>query len=150
VEAEKRTHPLAGKADQGVAASNLEFAFKFSMDTNNPVIKLCIKGTQAEFEGRREHAAALYWQAWESAQSDYEACIAAHYVARFQEKPEELLFWNQEALNRANAADPEQVKEFYPSLYLNMGRSYELLKNAREAQRYYTLAAELGYKHQEE
>ena len=114
------------------------------MDANNPVVKLCIAGTQAEFMGRLSDARALYLEAWQTASDDYEACIAAHYIAHLQESAEERLRWNQEALDRANAADPQRVKILYPSLYLNMGRSHESLGNQAEAQRYYDLAAQLG------
>jgi hypothetical protein len=51
------------------------------MDLDNPVIQLCVAGTQAEFRGEIEEARAFYQQAWEAAQDDFEACIAAHYVA---------------------------------------------------------------------
>lgn len=118
------------------------------MDTNNPVIKLCMEGAQAEFHGRLAEARACYEQAWKIAQDDYEACVAAHYVARFQETPQATFEWNQEALNRANAAADERVQPFYPSLYLNMGHSYEQLGNQEEAQRYYDQAAALGAIHQ--
>jgi len=117
------------------------------MDLDNPVIKLCIEGTRAEFEGRREEAHAMYQKAWEASKDDYEACVAAHYVARFQENPEDILYWNQEALKRADAVNDERVKDFYPSLFLNLGRSYELIGNQSEAQRYFDLAAELGILH---
>ena len=120
------------------------------MNVDNPVIKLCVEGTQAEFQKRMADAQALYQQAWEAASDDYEACIAAHYVARFQDDPAEKLRWNQVALERANAAGEERVREFYPSLYLNMGQSYELLGNPDEAKRYYDLAAALGANHQAE
>jgi len=119
-----------------------------SMDPDNLVIKLCIDGTRAEFEGKINQARTLYLQAWAAAQNDYEACVAAHYVARYQESPEEMLRWNQEALNRANTVGDKRVEEFYPSLYLNIGHSYELLGNQDEATRYYDLAAELGVVHQ--
>jgi len=120
------------------------------MDIDNPVVKLCIEGTQAEFQGRIKDAHALYRQAWEISRDDYEACIAAHYLARYQESIEETLHWNQEALNRANAVADERVREFYPSLYLNLGHSYEMIGNQTEAQRYYNLAAELGFVHSAE
>lgn len=120
------------------------------MDQNNPVVRLCIEGSQAEFAGRQEDACALYWQAWEIASDDYDACIAAHYVARCQKNSEDNFRWNQEALVRADAIKNDRVKEFYPSLYLNMGNSYELLGNLVEAKRYYELAAGLGYVHQSE
>ncbi|MDQ3007180.1 MAG: hypothetical protein M3R47_17580 [Chloroflexota bacterium] len=118
------------------------------MDINNPVIKLCIEGTRAEFEHRTEEARILYKQAWAARKDDYDACIAAHYVARFQDSVEESLRWNQVALKHANAVNDERVKDFYPSLYLNLGRSYELAGNQNEAQKYYDLAAELGVLHQ--
>jgi tetratricopeptide (TPR) repeat protein len=118
-----------------------------AIDPNNPVIRLCMEGTQAEFDGRLDDARSLYRQAWETAQDDYEACVAAHYVARFQEEPEEILHWNQVALDRANAVLGDRVQSFYPSLYLNMGSSYEKLGRMDEAQHYYDMAAALGAQH---
>jgi hypothetical protein len=118
------------------------------MDLDNPVVKLCIEGTQAEFAGRPEDACALYWQAWNARKNDYDACIAAHYVARCQKTAEDIFHWNQEALTRAIAIRDGSVEEFYPSLYLNMGRSYEMLGNETETTRFYNLAARLGYIHQ--
>ena len=118
------------------------------MDLDNPVIELCVQGTQAEFAGRIQEARELYWQAWESSTDDYEACIAAHYVARHQETHTETFRWNLEALERADKVQDDRVRDFYPSLYLNMGYSFELLGNQAEAQRYYTLASALGVEHQ--
>jgi tetratricopeptide (TPR) repeat protein len=127
-----------------------EIILIMSIDTNNPVVKLCIEGTQAEFAGRLDEAEACYRRAWESAKDDYEACIAAHYMARGQKDAQEVFRWNQEALQRADKSSDERVKEFYPSIYLNMGKAYDLLGKHAEALRYYTLAAELGYIHQAE
>lgn len=118
------------------------------MDTSNLIIQLCIRGTQAEFEQRLADAKSFYQQAWEAHTDDYEACIAAHYMARFQDSPEETLHWNRLALEHAEAVNDERVKDFYPSLYLNMGHSHELLGNSVEAQHYYNLAAQLGVVHQ--
>ena len=83
------------------------------MDPDNPVIKLCIEGAQAEFAGSVEEADKLYRQAWTAARDDYERCVAAHYVARCQKTPEERLHWNREALVRAEAVGDEQVRSFY-------------------------------------
>lgn len=122
---------------------------RFVMDTNNPVIQLCIEGARAEFEQRLEAARALYQQAWEARQDDFDACVSAHYVARFQTDPIEALRWNQIALDSANAVNDGQVKDFYPSLYLNLGQAHEKLGNQAEAQNYYNLAAGLGFPHQD-
>ena len=118
------------------------------MDLNNPVIKLCIAGTEAEFKGQIDEARSLYQQAWAAAQDDFDTCVAAHYVARQQNNPAEKLRWNQIALDCANAVADNRVHKFYPSLYLNMGHSFEMLGNLDQAQHYYDLAAELGVIHQ--
>lgn len=120
------------------------------MDTTNPIIRLCMEGSLAEFEHRLDDARRLYQQAWDAHTDDYEACIAAHYLARFQDSAEASLRWNQIALERADQVKDERVREFYPSLYLCLGRSHEVLGNRLKAQRYYRLAAELGAVHQEE
>lgn len=118
------------------------------MNLDNPVIKLCMEGTQAEFQGLVDQARSLYQKAREVAQDDYDACVAAHYMARFQENHQDRLYWNQVALDKANAVKDNSVQEFYPSLFLNMGQSYELLGDFSEAKRYYGLAAKLGVIHQ--
>jgi tetratricopeptide (TPR) repeat protein len=120
------------------------------MELDNPVVKLCLEGTRAEFDGRIEDACAFYAQAWQMAQDDYDMCVAAHYMARHQENPRDVLRWNQEALKHADALGDERVHNFYPSLYVNMGHAYEKLGNQDEADRYYQLAANLGLVHQAE
>jgi tetratricopeptide (TPR) repeat protein len=110
------------------------------MNPDNPVVKLCAEGMQAEAQGRNEAALEFFTQAWDASRDDYEACVAAHYLARQQTTPQEVLRWNQEALQRAEAVGDRRVEGFYPSLYLNMGYSYEVLGNQAEATRYYHLA----------
>lgn len=58
---------------------------------------------RAESESRNDDARALFTQAWQAAKDDYDACVAAHFLARHQESPQDTLHWNQEALIRANA-----------------------------------------------
>ncbi len=111
------------------------------MDPNNPVIKLCIEGMKAESERKFDEASNLFKQAWEIRKDDYDACIAAHYVARHQESPEDTLKWNQISLDNADRVDDERVQGFYPSLYLNIGKSFEDLGDKDGARRYYELAA---------
>ena len=111
------------------------------MDPSNPVVMLCAKGMKAESEGRNDEARSLFEQAWEASTNDYEACIAAHYVARHQSDPQATFDWNREALRRADAVNDDRIRPFYASLYLNLGHSYELLGNAVEACHHYELAA---------
>lgn len=110
------------------------------MDPNNPVVRLCAEGIQAEMQGRAADARALYTQAWDARRDAFEACIAAHYLARHQETPEEAHRWNAEALTQADAVPDERVRSFYPSLLLNMGHSCETLGDLTGATRYYALA----------
>lgn len=112
------------------------------MDPNNPIVKLCVAGMRAEGENRFEEARLLFTQAWESSTDDFEACIAAHFLARHQENPQDTLRWNQEALARAEAVGDDRVSDFYPSLYLNLGHAHETLGDMEEAARFYGLASQ--------
>ncbi|MGW2839241.1 hypothetical protein ACWCWD_15750 [Streptomyces sp. NPDC001493] len=111
------------------------------MDPDNPVIALCAQGMQAEAEGRDADAARLFEQAWESAADDYEACVAAHYLARHQPTPERTLHWNRECLHRADLVGDERVAAFYPSLHLNMAKAHQDLGEPDEARDNFRLAA---------
>lgn len=112
-----------------------------TLDPENPVIKLCVAGMQAEGQGRNDQARGLFQQAWDAATDDLEACIAAHYRARQAADPVEELHWNRTAIERADATEDERVRHFYPSLYLNLGRSYETLGRLADAQQCYDRAA---------
>ncbi len=112
------------------------------MDPENPIVKLCASGMAAEGEGRRGDAKALFEQAWRESTDDYEACIAAHYVARHQATPEATFEWNRRALQHAEAVQDERIRGLHASLYLNFAHSLERLGRQLEACRYYTVAAE--------
>jgi hypothetical protein len=104
-------------------------------------------GVTAEFERRPNDARRLYAEAWDLAADDYERCVAAHYVAHLEDDPNEALRWNLLALENAERADPALVTEFLPSLYVNLGHSYERTGQNELATRYYGAAAELGLVH---
>lgn len=110
------------------------------IDPENPIVKLCAAGIGAEMAGRRDEAAKLYQNAWDARTSDFEACIAAHYVARHQSTPYDALHWNSEALRFAEVANDATLQEFLPSLYLNLGKSHEDLGNFADAKKFYLLA----------
>jgi tetratricopeptide (TPR) repeat protein len=112
------------------------------MDPDNPVVALCAQGMEAEGDGRAADALALFTEAWQRRTDDFEACVAAHYVARHQDTPELTLHWNRLAVDHADAAGDDRVRGFYPSLYLNLGRSYEDVGDRAEAARWYTRAGE--------
>ena len=116
------------------------------LDPDNQVVKLCTAGMEAEAENRFADARALFEQAWAARHTHLDACIAAHYVARLQDEPERILHWNQEALRYADAVVAEgtnsEIIAFYPSLYLNLGKSYEDMGDTVTATHYYHLAEE--------
>lgn len=114
-----------------------------AIDPETPVARLCIEGMRAEGEGRLTDARALFTQAWEASTTDHDASIAAHYLARHQDSEPERLRWNAEALHRAEAAGEERVREFFPSLLLNLGHSHEMLGAPAEARACYERASTL-------
>lgn len=107
------------------------------IDPENPVVRLCAKGIETEMSGEREEARKLYSEAWQMSADAYEACIAAHYVARVQDKPEDTLRWNRIALDKADAVQDRDISGFYPSLLLNLGKSLEDLSRFKEAAQFY-------------
>ncbi|MEV4627535.1 hypothetical protein AB0J90_14715 [Micromonospora sp. NPDC049523] len=112
------------------------------MDLDNPVLRLCQDGMRAEAQGRRSDALALYEQAWTASVDDYDACVAAHYLARQQDDPREILRWNTEALDRADRVGDERVAAFYPSLYVSVGLAREQLGEPEPARRAFEQARE--------
>jgi len=102
----------------------------------------------AEAEGRLNDARALYAEAWDAAADDYEACVAAHFVARYQADASDGLRWNEIALARAEAAEvagDARSAGFHASLHLNLGASYESLGRTVEARAAFARAvARLG------
>ena len=112
------------------------------MDKNNPVIALVALGMEIERKKNVKRAQELFMQAWHQSSTEQEKCIAAHFVARHQNTPEEALKWNLESLQRADKVHNEEIKGYYPSLYLNIGASYETLGDKAEAGKYYNLAFE--------
>jgi hypothetical protein len=114
------------------------------MDPYNPVVKLCAAGMAAEGEGRPEDARLSFERAWAESRDDFEACIAAHYVARHQATPAAEVDWNRTALERADRVGDVRVAGFYPSLYLNLAHSLEKVGDAAAACTHYVKAGELA------
>ena len=113
------------------------------MDSNNPVIQLCGKGMESEGKGDLDNASQLFVEAWNQCTDDFERCIAAHYLARHQKNPLDRLVWNQRSLDHASAVHDDRVREFYPSLYLNVGKAHEDLGNREDAKRFYEMATQV-------
>jgi len=109
-------------------------------DPDNNIVKLCAEGMCKEGEGKPGEAYELFTQAWNEATSDFEKLAAAHYVARYQKTIADKLQWDEVALGIALKINDESVKSTYPSLYLNIAKCYEDLKNFDQAKKNYQLA----------
>jgi len=101
------------------------------IDPNNPVVLLCAAGM--ERDGEPEEARRLFQQAWDARRNDYDAAIAAHYLARHQRTPHETLRWNSLAVTHAERVVDGRTTELFPSLYLNLASSLTALGRLDEA-----------------
>ncbi len=100
-------------------------------DADNPVVQLCAAGMA--IEGDTAAARELFEKAWQLRRDDYDACIAAHFVARHQSTPEETLRWNEIAARHGEAAPADRAASFLASLYLNLGDAHRALGHHRQA-----------------
>lgn len=110
-------------------------------------VRLCAEGAQAEAEGRPSVAIDLYTQAWVAAQSDVDACIAAHYMARCQAESQSRLHWCSEALRFAEGLPDEIRNVLLPSLHVNAAAAYEDTDDSAAAQWHYEQASARGLNH---
>jgi hypothetical protein len=92
------------------------------IDPDNPVVALCAAGMAVE--GDADAAHELFEQAWAARRDDYDASIAAHFLARAQPTVATRLEWNAIAARHAEAAPDPRVNAFKASLYLNLGDAY--------------------------
>jgi len=113
------------------------------IDPSDPVVQLCAAGMEAEDAGDIDLARGLFEQAWDAATTEYQGCIAAHYMARNQRDPADTLKWNERCLTLANAVGDESVAAFYPSAYLNIGSTLEQLGRWQAAGEAYVEADEV-------
>jgi len=101
------------------------------IDPKNPVVLLCAAGM--ERDGEPDEARRLFQQAWDARRNDYDAAIAAHYLARHQLSPHETLRWNSLAVTHAERVADGRTTELFPSLYLNLASSLTALGRLDEA-----------------
>ena len=101
------------------------------IDGDSDVARLCAAGMA--IDGDAVAAGALFRQAWDARRDDYEASIAAHFLARHQPSLHDSLYWNRVAAEHAEAVADERAKPFLASLYLNLADSYLALGHAAEA-----------------
>jgi GNAT superfamily N-acetyltransferase len=92
------------------------------IDPTNTVVALCAQGMAVE--GTPDAARAYFEQAWAMRRDDYDAAIAAHYLARHQSSLAETLRWNEIAAQHAERVEGGRAAALLPSLYLNLGDSY--------------------------
>ena len=92
------------------------------IDGDSVVARLCVAGMA--IDGDAAAARALFQRAWDARRDDYDASIAAHFLARHQPSLDESLHWNRVAAEHAEAVTDERAKPLLASLYLNLADSY--------------------------
>lgn len=88
------------------------------INATNPVVALCAEGMAAD--GAPAAAMRLFEQAWALRRDDYDAAVAAHFLARHQ-TPAVTLHWNALAVRHAEAVTDGRAAGLLASLYLNLG-----------------------------
>lgn len=83
-------------------------------------------------EGEPETARNLFQKAWDTRSDDYDAAVAAHYLARHQPTPLLVLEWNARAVTHCERVADGRATDLLPSLYLNLADS--LLAVGRRAE----------------
>ncbi len=109
-------------------------------DPNNIVIKLCMMGMSLEESGKVNEASTMFQKAWNEATDDYEKFIAAYHLARLQKNITDKLKWMETSLQCALNINDDNVKSAYPTLYLNIAKCYEELRDSDNAKRNYELS----------
>jgi len=102
-----------------------------SIDPSNPVVALCAAGMACE--GTPAEARRLFQEAWDARQDDYDAAIAAHYLARHQPTALLRLHWNSLAVAYCERVSDQRADELLPSLYLNLADSLLAVERRDEA-----------------
>jgi hypothetical protein len=100
-------------------APTLESVNADSIDPTNPVVALCAEGIAAE--GTPSEAKRLFERAWAARRDDFDAAVAAHFLARHQPTPADTLRWNALAVRHAEAVRDARSAGLLASLYLNLG-----------------------------
>ncbi|NIH84574.1 hypothetical protein [Amycolatopsis granulosa] len=76
---------------------------------------------------------------WETG-SPVDRCAAAHWLADRQDCARDELAWDLRALEAARAAEPAEVRGFFPSLHLNLGDVYRRLGDLPRAREHLAAA----------
>jgi hypothetical protein len=101
------------------------------IDGDSVTAQLCAAGMAVDGDPAAAHA--FFAQAWEARRDAYEACIAAHFLARHQPSTELTLHWNRIAVEHAQTVSTPRAQPLLASLLLNLGDSYLNAGNLDEA-----------------
>lgn len=113
---------------------------------NSKAVVLCLKAINTEGKDLHEEAAKLFQQAWNEAENDLEKFIAAHFTALHQKNIPDTLKWLEVALEFALKINDDTVKSAFPTLYLNIAKSYQDLNQPEKGEKYYELSTSFDTK----
>lgn len=109
-------------------------------DPRNPIVQLLLQGMAMEDKGDMEGASTLFQRAWNDATHDFEKYLAAHYVARVQQRPVDKLHWLETALQLALSIDSPAASSALPALYKSLAKANEEAGDIDGAKKYTVLA----------
>src|SRR5262245_5899013 len=101
------------------------------IDGDSPTVRLCAAGMAVD--GDPAAARSYFIRAWDAHRDHYEACIAAHFVARHQPTAADTLHWSEVAVAHAEAVPGGRAHPFLASVYLNLADSHLAVGNQAQA-----------------
>lgn len=126
------------------------------MTEQGPIMTRLAEGQQLAVTGDREGARAVFAELWDEVGADGDplhVVSLAHYTADVQDDPADELEWDLRALRAADELTDERaqrhhsslhVRDFHPSLHLNLAADYAKLEQYEVADEYLTKAEEVG------
>jgi hypothetical protein len=109
-------------------------------DPNNSIVRLCLRGIEAQDRREPEEANKLFSQAWSEATYDFEKFLAGYFLMRSQNDASDRLLWLKTALEFALKINDATVHSALPGLYLEIADCLDALGDPDQAKRNRQLA----------
>ena len=109
-------------------------------DSNNKVIQLCAKGMEMETNQKPDEAQTFFCKHGMKQVMTLKSLLQLTMFARYQKSVQDKLKWDEIALAFTLRINDNSITANYPSLYLNVAKCYQDLKDFDSAQKNYQIA----------
>lgn len=106
----------------------------------NAIVKLCLQGMAMVDKGNPEIGYDLFLQAWQEATEKFEKFIAAHCLARYQDKVIDKLDWLEASLQIALEMNDDTTRSALSALYSTIAECHKSLDDIEQANIYVALS----------